>query len=133
MLHAFIYFLFTSAVSNVCKAISSIYATRSNARIHVEASTRAHDVDDRHTAGREAFGDVRVSEVDASQQAFRAFTNTADGQMLSAISHLFDQKIGSLQESHDALNIKILQLDNIVFTKYAEQDKRMSDIQSSVS
>ena len=71
-----------------------VNATRSNARIDVEAGTRAHDVDDRHTAGRQASVDIRVSEVDASHQAFRAFTNTADGQMLSAISHLLDQKIG---------------------------------------
>ena len=66
------------------------------------------DVDDHHTAGREAFDDVRVSEVDVSQQAFRAFANTASAQILSAISNLLHQKIGPLQKTHNALNTKIL-------------------------
>ena len=110
-----------------------VNATRVNARDDVEAFARARDVDERHTAEREAVADVRISEVDVSHQAFRAFTNSADGQMLSANSHLLDQKIAPLQKSHDALTTKISQFDRIVFTKFAEQDKRMSEIESSVS
>ena len=110
-----------------------VNAARLNAHVDVEAGVRTHDVDDRHTAGREASVDVRVSEADASQHVFRVFTNTADGQMLSAISHLLDQKIGLLQKSHDALNTKTSQFDNLVFKQFAEQDKRMSEIESSVS
>ena len=101
-----------------------VNTTRVNVRDDVEACVRARDVDESYAAGREATANVRVSEVDASQHGFRTFTNAADSQMLTASSHVLDQKIGPLQKSHDALTTKISQFDDIVFTKFAEQDKQ---------
>ena len=67
----------------------------------------ASGVSDSKRRSESVDADVRVSEVDASRHAFRAFTNVIDGQMLTAISHLLDHKIAPFQKSHDALITKM--------------------------